>query len=124
MVERGNGRVVQLKRSAGKRWTEETERRFLAALAGSCNVRLAAAELGLCVHTAYKRRRNDPGFARAWDQAIEIGRHELESSIHENLNHFFDREMPEPQTPMRDVSVMDAIRLVRLYEKRERERRK
>lgn len=124
VIERGNGRVVQLKRSAGKRWTWETERRFLALLAGSCNVRLAAAEMGVCVHTAYKRRRSDPGFARAWDQAIEIGRDELEASIHENLNHFFDREMPEPEVPMRDISVMDAIMLMRLYERRERERGK
>ena len=73
---------------------------------------------------AYNHRRKFPGFARAWDQAVEIGMCELESQVHENLNHYFDRELPEPDAPMRDVSVMDAIRLVRLYERRDRERRR
>ena len=36
----------------------------------------------------------------------------------------FAREMPEPNAPMRDIRVIDAIRVVRMYEKRERDRRR
>ena len=99
---------------------EPVEQRFLAVLAGTANVKLACREVGLWPPSAYSHRKRFPGFARAWDQAIEVGMLELESQIHENIGHYFDRELPEPAMPMRDVCVMDAIRLVRLYEKRER----
>jgi hypothetical protein len=120
VVQRGRGRRVQVKRARASQWTHETEQHFLAALAGSCNVKLSAAEAGKSAHSAYYRRRTDPGFARAWDAAVEIGMCELESQMHENIGHFFDRELPEPKAPMRDVSVMDAIRLVRMYGRRRR----
>lgn len=113
-----NGRRTQVRRANVGSWTPRVEQRFLAVLAGTANVRLACREVGVWPQAAYNHRKQFPGFARAWDQAVEIGMSELESQIHENLNHFFDREMPEPSVPMREVSVMDAIRLVRLYEKR------
>ena len=124
VVSGTRGRRTQLRRAKVSQWTGRVEQRFLAVLAGTANVRLACREVGLWPPSAYAHRRQFPGFARAWDQAVEIGMCELESRIHENLNHFFDREMPEPVTPMRNVSVTDAIRLMRLHEKREREKRK
>ncbi|HET9336248.1 MAG TPA: hypothetical protein VFO12_07570 [Sphingomicrobium sp.] len=120
----GGGRRTQIRRANVGSWTPKVEQRFLAVLAGTANVRLASREVGMWPPAAYNHRRKFPGFARAWDQAVEIGMCELESQVHENLNHYFDRELPEPDAPMRDVSVMDAIRLVRLYERRDRERRR
>lgn len=113
-----NGRRTQVRRANVGSWTPKVEERFLAVLAGTANVRLACREVGMWPPAAYNHRNKFPGFARAWDQAVEIGMCELESQVHENLNHFFDRDMPEPAVPMRDVSVMDAIRVVRMYEKR------
>lgn len=124
VVGGSNGRRTQIRRANVGQWTYRTEQRFLAVLAATCNVKAACREVGLWPPSAYNHRKRFPGFARAWDQAVEIGRNELESSIHENLNHFFDREMPEPAAPMRDITVMDAIRVARLYERRERERRR
>lgn len=115
VVERGNGRVVQLKRSAGKRWTGETERRFLAALAGSCNVRLSAAEVGVSVPSAYKRRRNDPGFAKAWDQAIDMGYARLEEALIQNACHFLNpADAPVPDQLLEGMSVAHAIDVARM----------
>lgn len=37
-----------------------------------------------------------------------------------DIRHHFDRELPEPQAPLRDITVMDAIRLLRMYQSRER----
>ena len=113
-----NGRRTQVRRANVGSWTPKVEERFLAVLAGTSNVRLACREVGMSPPAAYNHRNKFPGFARAWDQAVEIGMSELESQVHENLNHFFDRDMPEPEVPMRDVSIADAIRVVRMYEKR------
>ena len=118
-----NGRRTQVRRANVGSWTPKVEERFLAVLAGTANVRLACREVGMWPPAAYNHRKKFPGFARAWDQAVEIGMGELESQVHENLNHFFDREMPEPSVPMRDISIADAIRVVRMYEKREAEKR-
>ena len=118
----GGGRRTQVRRANVGQWTPRVEQRFLAVLAGTANVKLACHEVGMWPPAAYNHRKRFPGFARAWDQAVAIGMDSLESHIHQNLNHFFDRDMPEPDVPMRDVSVMDAIRLMRLYEKRDRER--
>lgn len=120
VVSGTNGRRTQLRRAKLSQWTPAVEQRFLAVLAGTANVKLACREVGLWPPSAYGHRKRFPGFARAWDQAIEVGMLELESQIHENIGHYFDRELPEPAMPMRDVCVMDAIRLMRLYEKRER----
>ena len=124
VVGGSNGRRTQIRRANVGQWTPRVEQRLLAVLAGTANVKLACREVGMWPPAAYNHRKRFPGFARAWDQAVEIGMGMLESNIHENLNHFFDRELPEPEAPMRDISVMDAIRVVRMYEKRERERRR
>lgn len=42
------------------------------------------------------------------------------AGCHETIRHFFDRELPEPEAPLRDITVMDAIRLLRMYQKKGR----
>ena len=116
------GRRVQIRRANAGGWTPRVEQRFLAVLAGSCNVKAACREVEMWPPAAYNHRKRFPGFARAWDQAVEIGMSELESRINENINHFFDREMPEPAAPIDNITIGDAIRVARMYEKRARER--
>jgi hypothetical protein len=124
VVSGTNGRRTQVRRAKLSQWTPKVEQRFLAVVMATANVKLACREVGLWPPSAYNHRKRFPGFAKAWDQAVEIGQREVESSLIQNIGYFFDRELPEPEAPMRDVSVMDAIRLLRMYEKRERERRK
>ena len=45
---------------------------------------VSASAAGVSVGAAYKRRRNDPGFAQAWDQAIDMGYCELEAALIQN----------------------------------------
>ena len=63
------------------RWTADTERIFLQALAGSCNVRTSARAAGFSFQSAHNRRRRDPAFARRWDEALSEGLHRLEAEL-------------------------------------------
>lgn len=66
----------QLRAGPG-RWSTLKERRFLAELAASANVRRAASAARISPAAVYQRRLKDPAFARAWDQAITIGKARL-----------------------------------------------
>jgi hypothetical protein len=122
VVSGTNGRRTQVRRAKLSQWTPKVEQRFLAVVMATANVKLACREVGLWPPSAYNHRKRFPGFAKAWDQAVEIGQCAVESRIHENIGYFFDRELPEPEAPMQNITVTDAIRLVRMYERRERER--
>jgi hypothetical protein len=56
-------------------WTEERQRQFIAALAECGSVSRAARAVGMTPRSAYRLLDADgaDGFARAWDQAIDIG---------------------------------------------------
>ncbi len=51
---------------------------FLETLATSANVSEACREASISRHTAYDRRKADPAFARAWDEALESATDALE----------------------------------------------
>ena len=120
VVNGSNGRRVQVRRAKLSQLTARVEERFLAVLSATCNVKAACREVGLWSPGAYNHRKRWPDFARRWDQAIAIGTAELECRLHETIRHFFDRELPEPEAPLRDISVMDAIRLLRMHQKKGR----
>ena len=109
VLQRGNGRRVQVKRARPDQWTHETASRFLTALAGSCNVRMAAEAVGTSTTSAQARRRADPGFARAWDEALEIGYVRLEMWLIESAICFFEGEVIPDDNPIRTMSVAEAI---------------
>lgn len=50
-------------------WTPARKAQFLESLAGDGNVRAACARVGLSREAAYRLRRRDPLFARAWAAA-------------------------------------------------------
>ena len=56
-------------------WTEERQRGFIAALAECGSVSRAARSVGMSARSAYRLLDADGAddFARAWDQAIDIG---------------------------------------------------
>jgi hypothetical protein len=59
-------------------WTVEEERLFLETLAETCNASEAARAVGRCRAGAYRKRRADPAFDRAWEEARDEGYAEIE----------------------------------------------
>jgi len=55
-------------------WTGEVKVLFLDCLSQRGNVRLACRAVGLSAETAYRQRRRDPLFARAWAAAMVLAR--------------------------------------------------
>lgn len=69
--------MSQAKASAKPRhdgWTPERKGRFLESLAAGWNVSRACALAGMSREGAYKLRRREPAFARAWDEALHSAR--------------------------------------------------
>ncbi len=56
-------------------------RRFLEALAESCNVRASAQVAGVSVQALYAWRARHQGFARAWGEALRAGYEQLEERL-------------------------------------------
>jgi hypothetical protein len=125
LVVRGtNGRRVQIARARLKQWTPRVEERFLATLAATCNVKAACAEVGMTAASAYAHRRRWPAFVERWDAAIEEGYRRLDNGL--TASAIASLEPPEPGAPaiepvVAPMGVDDAIRLVRLHERRARE---
>ena len=55
-------------------WTGEVKARFLDSLSQRGNVRAACKSVGLSAETAYRQRRRDAVFARAWAAAMALAR--------------------------------------------------
>src|SRR5689334_12953216 len=62
-------------------WTPELKARFLAILAESGNVRLAARRCGMSAQSAYVQRRRDEQFARTWAAAMRLARDHCEQVL-------------------------------------------
>jgi hypothetical protein len=58
--------------------TSARQARFLEALADTGNVTAAVAAAGISRTRAYERRKTDPAFATAWDEAEDIATDRLE----------------------------------------------
>ncbi len=62
-------------------FTRELQATFLAALAGTGQVRSASASAGVSHQTAYRARLASPGFRRAWDAALLAARAQAEEVL-------------------------------------------
>ena len=72
------GKNSQLRKATGKDWSKAKVAEFLSVLAETCNVTRAAAEAGVSVSAAYRRRKADAGFRSAWLEAIGSAYQRLE----------------------------------------------
>jgi hypothetical protein len=72
------GKNTQLRKATGKEWSKAKVAEFLSVLAETCNVTRAAAEAGVSVSAAYRRRKADAGFRGAWLEAIGSAYQRLE----------------------------------------------
>lgn len=112
VVNGSNGRRVQVRRAKLSQWTARVERRFLAVLRCTCNVKAACRDVGLWPPSAYAHRKRWPDFARRWDEAIAIGEHELRLRVVQSIRRFFDPEIPEAEAPVGGVTISDALRFL------------
>lgn len=69
------------KRRKWVRWTARQKATFLDHLAATCNVRSAAATVGVDPVSVYWLRRKDPAFCTAWQEALEQGYIMLETQL-------------------------------------------
>ncbi|HEV7288474.1 hypothetical protein [Sphingomonas sp.] len=53
------------------RWTQDTETAFLLALRQTGTAQAAAAAIGRCAGSAYKRRQREPEFRERWDAMVD-----------------------------------------------------
>ena len=72
------GKKPQLRTRARRDWTKAKEAKFLSVLADTCNVTRAAAEAGVSVSGAYKRRKENAAFRASWLEAIAVAYQRLE----------------------------------------------
>ena len=114
-INGGNNRRVQKRKAAKVRFTDARRQVFLDHLAACCNV-TAAAAAGVGVRTVYDARRREPGFAQAWEEAIEIGYATLEAELiarAARFQHYVpgDTEVPAPE----GIDTWLAMDLLRLH---------
>ncbi len=67
-----------MRKPSKRDWSKAKIDNFLSGLAETCNVTLAAAEAGVSVSAAYRRRKADAGFRGAWMEAIGAAYQRLE----------------------------------------------
>jgi hypothetical protein len=72
------GKRTQLRKATAKTWSKAKATEFLSVLAETCNVTRAAAQAGVSVSAAYRRRKADAGFRSAWMEAIGAAYQRLE----------------------------------------------
>ena len=74
-------RSIQVRAPRFDGWTKARRAQFLRVLGTTCNVRAAAADVGMGFGTAYALRLRDPAFAAAWAAALADGYDRLEEAL-------------------------------------------
>jgi hypothetical protein len=121
LVVRGsNRRRVQIARARAGQWTARTEQRFLRSAGETVNVKAACAEVGKSFGSAYAHRNRWPGFARRWDETLDVATDMLEEGLMLRAENIFaEPEPPLPEPPaLPRMTVAEAIHLLHLQQRR------
>ncbi|WP_309662054.1 hypothetical protein [Sphingomonas sp.] len=108
-------------RGGAERWTAAAEKRFFAALADRANVRSAAAAAGFSTNAIYARRSRRPEFRRLWEAAVETGKARLQMLLINHAEKAFDPELLDVSEEAPQVSVTEALNVLKSREGKERE---
>jgi hypothetical protein len=114
----GGGKRVQIARARLKQWSPRVEERFLATLASTCNVKAACAEVRMTAASAYNHRKRWEGFARRWDEAIEIGYIRIEAGLLRAGENFLSGKGPPEDAPLREMTVTHALHMLHMHKHR------
>lgn len=112
VVREAGGFRVQIGRARVKQWTRRVEQRFLSTLAATCNVTAACAEAGMEKSGAYGHRYRSPEFAKAWDEAVELGYVRVEAALVENACNLHSPAEDPPDIDMPPVTFDQALHLL------------
>ncbi|HEX9964376.1 MAG TPA: hypothetical protein VGB04_05265 [Allosphingosinicella sp.] len=120
MVVRTRSGKLQIRLAQPGKLTKACEQAFLYALSATANIRLSAAAAGASVRAFYRRRRQNPAFAREMRLALKMGWERLEmASLQASLpeSHADDSWRQCADAPMPRFSPDQAIQLLFLHEK-------
>ncbi len=122
IVRRNDGKL-QVRRAQPNKLTHEAEQAFLAALSATCNIRLSAAAVGAAEAAFFRRRRQNPAFAREMRMALSQGYDQLELALCESRmpgahEHDDWRHNEPPAIP--PMTVNQALQLLYLHQKEAR----
>jgi hypothetical protein len=109
------GKRVQIARARMNQITVRVERRFLAVLAATCNVRAAYTAAGVSKGAIYTHRKRWPAFARKWDESVVEAYDLLEAGLLEHGENLFSPAERPPQVPMTGMTVQHAIHLLHMH---------
>lgn len=115
VIAGSNKRHAQVRRGRLKQWTARVEKRFLAALAATCNVKAACAEVGMWPASAYNHRRRWPTFAAAWDAAVENAYMRIEAALIEAGCNLHSELEFEPDIAIEGMTVWHAMQLLYMH---------
>lgn len=121
LVVRGsNGRRVQVARARLRQWTPRLEARFLRVVEETCNLRAALKAVGLSAASLHRHRQRWPAFDESCERAIAIGYERIDGGLAAGAIRLLDPEVTaqDPDPAIAPMNVDDAIRLVRLHERR------
>lgn len=115
VITRNKKRQPQIARAHRGKWTDKAEADFLAYLAATANVTEACRHVGFARHSVYQRRMQWPAFREAWDAALESGYARVEMALVMNAGAFLDPVAIDTDYPMPDMTVDQAINLLKLH---------
>lgn len=122
VVRRRDG-TLQMRAAQPGKLTRHCEQAFLAALSATANVRLSAAAAGADVGAFYRRRRQNPGFAREMRLALAMGYERLEMALLAGMaadSHQDDAWRHNEPPPIPQMTANQALQLMYLHQKEAR----
>lgn len=123
VVTRRKDGKLQMRRAQPGKLTRQCEQAFLSALSATANVRLSAKAAGAAEAAFYRRRRNNPAFAREWLLALQEGYDRLEMALLASASpasHEDDAWRHNAPPDMPPMTVNQALQLMYLHQKEAR----
>jgi hypothetical protein len=120
VVVRTRGGKLQIRLAHPDKLTKACEQAFLYALSATANVRLAAAAAGASARAFYRRRRENPAFAREMRLALKMGWERLEMAALQAAlpeSHADDQWRNCDLAPMPRFTPDQAIQLLCLHDR-------
>jgi hypothetical protein len=120
IVVRTRGGKLQIRLAHPDKLTKACEQAFLYALSATANIRLAAAAAGASPAAFYRRRRQNPAFAREMRLALRMGWERLEAAALQAAlpeSHADDRWRQCAPAPLPRFTADQALQLLCLHDK-------
>lgn len=105
----------QIVRTGDHRIGEAEVETFLGHLAATCNATLSARLAGFSREAFYHRRQKDPALDQRWTDAVAFGYGRVEEIVLRTAEAILEGRPPPPDSPLREMTMRDAIHILQLY---------